>query len=524
MNLTNIIRSALLGAIFSLGCASNNKSNQNLTIKAIRATTNAEGLADFPGTEQDILVKDTADNPLSTVEVIVYQVHKNGEYHGDVYLARTSRDEGGMNMYLHYNNQGAYLLAERELIIRRSPGLTSFDQQFQDILYDVQRWALHQAYSCDGVYTTEELIAGRERTVRLISYLDPTGLVEQAYDKVEWLIENGFLRDLPPGKEWFVVTSENPTAPSELIEKNAARSIFSRADYSRLERACGGIIQDGGTGEDGGTTLDGGSLTAGAIAFDSFRDGSINIYRMNTDGRNVIRITNRPSLEPVWSPDGQKIAYTDNQDGNLEIYVMNADGTNPVNLTRNSGNDSKPAWSPDGRKIGFQSDRDGNPEIYSMNADGSNQTRLTNHPTSDEEPTWSADSSLIAFASRRNIQREIYVMNADGSNQRNITNHPAGENTSPAWSPDGRTILFISGRDGSGDLYRMNPDGSNQVRVTTGYGHVLDPAWSPDSQHILFSSDKEGNFEIYSANATGRDIQRLTTHSSNDTSPAWSPG
>src|SRR3989338_5786946 len=162
MSLTNIIRSALLGTALMIGCASNNNSNQDIRVKATRATTDAQGLADFSGTEQDITIQDTAGNPLAEVEVTVYQVQKNGEYQGDVYLARTSRDEGGMNIYLQYNNQGAYLLTERELTIRRSAGLTSFDQQFQEILYDVQRWALNQAYSCDGVYRSEERRVGKE--------------------------------------------------------------------------------------------------------------------------------------------------------------------------------------------------------------------------------------------------------------------------------------------------------------------------------------------------------------------------
>ena len=79
-------------------------------------------------------------------------------------------------------------------------------------------------------------------------------------------------------------------------------------------------------------------------------------------------------MNPVWSPDGTKIAFQSNRDGNFEIYVMNADGSGQTRLTTNEANDVHPDWSPSGDRLVFLSFRDGGSEIYVMNPDGATFT------------------------------------------------------------------------------------------------------------------------------------------------------
>jgi len=122
------------------------------------------------------------------------------------------------------------------------------------------------------------------------------------------------------------------------------------------------------------------------------------IYVMNADGSGKHRLTPdtspsdpplwRSNQGPTWSPDGTQIAFYSYRDGNSEIYVMNADGSQPVRLTFNDATDDSPVWSLDGKRIAFISNRDGNFEIYVVNADGSNQIRLTNDPVYERDPAW----------------------------------------------------------------------------------------------------------------------------------------
>jgi len=112
-------------------------------------------------------------------------------------------------------------------------------------------------------------------------------------------------------------------------------------------------------------------------------------------------ITGLFGLPKVWAQmrlSDAKIAFASQRDGNWEIYAMNADGTNSIRLTQHSADDMYPSWSPDGRKIAFASMRDGNWEIYVINANGTNLTNLTKHPSYDTNPSWSPRGTKIAFS------------------------------------------------------------------------------------------------------------------------------
>ncbi|HEX8474945.1 MAG TPA: DUF4214 domain-containing protein [Pyrinomonadaceae bacterium] len=275
------------------------------------------------------------------------------------------------------------------------------------------------------------------------------------------------------------------------------------------------------------------TVSQGKIAFESNRDGNINIYVMNADGSVQVRLTNNGAENriPVWSPDGTRIAFATRSPGvAADVYVMNADGSNVQRLTDNPADDFAFDWSPDGTRLVFISRRNGNSEIYTMNADGSNQTRLTNTPLDEFAPNWSPDGARLVFyrpiAPGAN-QAEIYTINIDGTGETNITNSP-GAYFKATWSPDGTKILFWSLVNGNNDIFVINADGSNRVNLSNSPRDDLYPSWSPDGTKILFSSNRDNNFqfsngEIYVMNADGSNQRRLTNHPANEFDSNWQP-
>jgi Tol biopolymer transport system component len=265
----------------------------------------------------------------------------------------------------------------------------------------------------------------------------------------------------------------------------------------------------------------------GLIAFTSYRDGNAEIYTMDPDGSNHIRLTNNAAndIYPTWSPNGSRIAFVSDRDGNLEIYVMNADGSSPTRLTTNSVLDAGPTWSPDGSKIAFVTERDGGSrQIYVMNADGSSPINLSNKVglRSDEQPHWSPNGTKIAFSRSGGTDGngEVYVMNADGSGQTNLTIR-TGVDSPLDWSPDGSKLVIASNRDQvTYELYVMNADVSAALtRLTNNTVPEYPASWSPDGAKIAFNQGGQ----IYVMDADGSNPVNLSNNLFTDQFPDWAP-
>jgi len=266
------------------------------------------------------------------------------------------------------------------------------------------------------------------------------------------------------------------------------------------------------------------SLT-GYVAYVAQRGNNDDIFLIDLAGGEPTKITDHSGqdMDPVWSPDGDRIAFASNRSGKLDIYSMNPDGSGIKRLTYEPEYDITPAWSPDGSQIAFSSFRDGNWEIYLMNADNTYQRNLTNSSEGEVAPTWSPDGRYIAYHSSPPGNLDIYIMGADGSRPQRLTEHSAKDIT-PAWSPDGSSIAFWSSRDGGWELYVMNADGGNQRRLTLGAhrGNIISrPAWSPDSKWILFSAPFNSSYQIYLIDINGENLTQLTDSSSDKFDPAW---
>jgi len=283
---------------------------------------------------------------------------------------------------------------------------------------------------------------------------------------------------------------------------------------------------------------------SGKIVFEGgdTQSGNFQLYTMNPDGSDVVRITNLPannfeSLLPNISPDGHRVVFCfgaidSNGNPHADLYVINIDGTGLSQLT-NDGLSCFPRWSPDGTEIIFahssvniNNTPISNNVVTTMHADGNGALVSLTSNLWDSIGFFTPDERHVVFYSQNGgLIAAVWIMDAHGANKQRLT--PAELEGFPSdVSADGRHILV--GNHGnsppalSNDIFVMNPDGTGLTQLThfAALHHDGGGSFSPDGAKIVFESDRLspdvspttfGTMDIFTMNADGSNVTRIAT-------------
>lgn len=133
------------------------------------------------------------------------------------------------------------------------------------------------------------------------------------------------------------------------------------------------------------------------MTFLSNRAGKAHIYTMDPTqtekGVKRISFVGQFNATPRFSPDGKEIVFASWVDNGFDLYRIGSDGNNLVRLTKNVGSNEEPVYSPDGEFVVFTSKKQAgrgrvSQDIYLMNRDGEILGQLTQDFGHCFSPVW----------------------------------------------------------------------------------------------------------------------------------------
>jgi dipeptidyl aminopeptidase/acylaminoacyl peptidase len=236
---------------------------------------------------------------------------------------------------------------------------------------------------------------------------------------------------------------------------------------------------------------------------------------------------------PTISPDGSQIVFTrshvdkvkDEQVSNL--WIVDVAGTRIRELTTGTWRDSQPVWSPDGKRIAFLSDRDGTNQLHVLWVDTRETAQLTHLEQAPAGINWSPDGKSIAFTAFEADNDPILAVKLPERPRNAQWARPAVIVNRLTWAADGRGPL----PQGFTQVYTIDSVlGGTPRQITSGkYNHNA-PEWAADGKTIYVSSIRKpdaeylrGDSEIYAIDLKSLEVKPLTTRVGPDGNPQVSP-
>ncbi len=160
------------------------------------------------------------------------------------------------------------------------------------------------------------------------------------------------------------------------------------------------------------------------------------------------KITNDPvdAVDPVWSPDGLRVAFTSYRKGNADIYVTNANGVGAeAPLLESASNESVEDWSQDGRFIAFEFGKDAFQDIYALPLENGKPGKpfpVVEGRFQKNEPQFSKDGKWLAYTADQNEagKFQVYVVSFPVPTRKlQVSTEGGGQ---PRWTWDGKRIYY----------------------------------------------------------------------------------
>lgn len=298
--------------------------------------------------------------------------------------------------------------------------------------------------------------------------------------------------------------------------------------------------------------------------------GNKELYTMPINGGEPKRITvsEESEMQPIWRPDGKKIAYLLPEEKGVQIWEIDPDGENAKMVSNVDGDITNFCYAPDlqhicyAKNVRLEKTIEGRyPDLPKANAkiyddlmyrhwnywaDGTySHIFVADYPSFENEidllenekfhcPTppfggiedisWHPDGSKLVYSCKKltgkafaeSTNTDLYLYDLRSKTTTNLTDFNKGYDMNPVISPDGKKMVWWNMKTDGFESEKhslMIYDFATQKAedLSTDFDQdATDFAWSNDSKTVYFKSCKEATYQIYAINLENREISQIT--------------
>jgi len=235
--------------------------------------------------------------------------------------------------------------------------------------------------------------------------------------------------------------------------------------------------------------------TAGRFIYSVFDGKNINLWLQDGSGRRQLTFE-ADNSKPTMSPDGRYIVFCSTRAGTMNLWRMNSDGTQPLQLTTGTYADL-PSVTADSKWVIYRTGKG----IRKVSIDGGTPEKLLNREV--QGPSLSPDGKLLAFFVNDQPDSQVWQVEIYDLTLGSIVKRFAlPESTRPfngmtltpdnrlRWTPDGKGISYVSSSSGASNIW-LQPFNSRQFRKLTDFkeAEITSFAWSDDGRQIVLVRD-----------------------------------
>lgn len=293
------------------------------------------------------------------------------------------------------------------------------------------------------------------------------------------------------------------------------------------------------------------------------------LFDLETNKVNQITQTAKSEFNALWRPDGKKIGYLSSESGSVQLWEMNPDGSEKIRISDIEGGITGFKYAPDQSKIVFTKEVplvnkfeslykdlplatgrvlddlmyrhwdewvDTYSHVFVADYDGKQLLNevdiLKGEPYQAplkpfggmEQVSFTPDSKAVAYTCKKltgkmeslSTNSDIYLYDLTTKKTTNLTEGMMGFDVAPSFSPDGNFMAWESmERDGyesdKNRLYLLNLATGEKIYATEKFDqNAGDLTWTPDSKNLFFTSDWLGAYQIYQYNLKNQKIDQIT--------------